>query len=79
MLGLCLTLVWIAVTCLKTKQTSFTKHLKSLKETSANAALFPESIGSLKGNTHFVDNKKVATHHAIVPNLPKIQGSRRNL
>ncbi|MEK5586632.1 DNA topoisomerase [Paenibacillus sp. FSL P2-0536] len=49
------------------KADELAKHLKSLKETSANAALFPESIGSLKGNTHFVDNKKAATHHAIVP------------
>lgn len=42
-------------------------HLLSLREKSEYAHLFPEELRSLKGNSRFVDDKKAATHHAIVP------------
>lgn len=42
-------------------------HLLSLRETSEYAQLFPTELGNLKGNSRFVDDKKAATHHAIVP------------
>lgn len=42
-------------------------HLKMLKEKSQYKSWFPSDIVSLKGKTRFVDDKKAATHHAIVP------------
>ncbi|TVX85578.1 type IA DNA topoisomerase [Paenibacillus agilis] len=42
-------------------------HLIVLREKSEYAKFFPSEICSLNGNTRFVDDKKAATHHAIVP------------
>lgn len=41
--------------------------LIAIREVSAYKQLFPEDIQSLKGKSRFVDNKKAAEHHAIVP------------
>lgn len=49
------------------KADELAKHLNALREKSRYASSFPDSLESLKGNPHFVDDKKAATHHAIVP------------
>jgi DNA topoisomerase-3 len=42
-------------------------NLAKIKNGSKYAGAFPNTILSLKGNSRFVDNKKAAEHHAIVP------------
>lgn len=49
------------------KADELAKHLTILQGKSKYAQFFPESIESLKGKGRFVDDKKAATHHAIVP------------
>lgn len=51
------------------KADELAQHLRSLKNKSVLAHLFPEDIVSLKGKSRFVDDKKAASHHAIVPVL----------
>lgn len=41
--------------------------LTTIREASSYKNLFPDNIRSLKGKSRFVDNKKAAEHHAIVP------------
>ncbi|MBW5449338.1 type IA DNA topoisomerase [Cohnella sp. CFH 77786] len=42
-------------------------NLAKIRSGSKYASAFPATIGSLKGKSRFVDNKKAAEHHAIVP------------
>ncbi|WP_268626948.1 type IA DNA topoisomerase [Paenibacillus alvei] len=49
------------------KANELATHLKKLHETGQFSELFPPIIESLAGKTRFVDDKKAATHHAIVP------------
>lgn len=49
------------------KADELAKHLNTLRETSQFENLFPDEVKSLKGKSRYVDDKKAATHHAIVP------------
>lgn len=49
------------------KADQLVSHLRSLREKSTYSHLFPDELHNLKGNSRFVDDKKAATHHAIVP------------
>ncbi|WP_054029175.1 type IA DNA topoisomerase [Bacillus sp. FJAT-28004] len=49
------------------KADELASHLNILREKTAYPQYFPSAIQSLKGKSRFVDDKKAATHHAIVP------------
>lgn len=49
------------------KANELARDLNTLRDTSEFKSIFPDHIESLVGKTRFVDDKKAATHHAIVP------------
>ncbi|MEN1990266.1 type IA DNA topoisomerase [Paenibacillus hubeiensis] len=52
------------------KADELAKHLVEIQ--SEYSSWYPAEIQSLKGNPRFVDDKKAATHHAIVPTAKKV-------
>lgn len=49
------------------KADQLAEHLNILQQDSQYSKLFPDTIKSLTGKSNYVDNKKAASHHAIVP------------